>query len=375
MSQYPQPKPSPLTRAKRTDLSSPDFNYSSESLSDEAHAPTPTINPLPNISADTKKNKEKKASVSESDEQSAAITTPTKKKELLLNYVNGVLSKYNKHHKSNDSPRGDSRVRIDPKQIKVGQDGRDYGSQSAFDHYYLNERTKIDENDFDADEEHRTTPIMHNLSNGQPEVTFDPDPVVEKRASKDQTYKQRVYLRQLQPPTPTPIEVQIQEVLIKSEVQLPPIHVRIAAREPRTPSPILIKSDPPRAPLSKPEQDVIFTKYVPGPKSTPQQIIIHRYPDMPPKPKPIIVEQWLPYKPAAKRIINRLLPRETLVSPPRPRNIIISYSKPHVIIELELIRLPVVTIDPHEYQQTTNLFDYRSIVNARSTSDDLRWRI
>ncbi|CAF1157869.1 unnamed protein product, partial [Didymodactylos carnosus] len=104
-------------------------------------------------------------------------------------------------------------------------------------------------------------------------------------------------------------------------------------------------------------------------------VIIHRYPDMPPKPRPIVVEQWLPYKPAPKRIVNRPLPREALLPPPQPRNIIIAYSKPRALIEVELIRLPVVKIDPYEYQQMANQIDYRSITNARSANNDLNWRI
>lgn len=66
---------------------------------------------------------------------------------------------------------------------------------------------------------------------------------------------------------------------------------------------------------------------------------------------PIVVEQWLPYKPAPKRIIKHSLPPEALQSPPAPHNIIISYSKPRALIEVELVRLPVVKIDPQTYEQ------------------------
>jgi hypothetical protein len=66
---------------------------------------------------------------------------------------------------------------------------------------------------------------------------------------------------------------------------------------------------------------------------------------------PIIVEQWLPYKPAPKRIIKHSLPREALQTPPPPHNIIFSYSKPRALIEVELVRLPVVKIDPQTYEQ------------------------
>jgi hypothetical protein len=48
---------------------------------------------------------------------------------------------------------------------------------------------------------------------------LDPDPLYEERESAEQIYKQKVYLRQLQPPTPQPLEIQVQEVLIKPQVQ------------------------------------------------------------------------------------------------------------------------------------------------------------
>ena len=66
---------------------------------------------------------------------------------------------------------------------------------------------------------------------------------------------------------------------------------------------------------------------------------------------PIVVEQWLPYKPAPKRIIKHSLPPEALQTPPPPHNIIVSYTKPRALIEVELVRLPVVKIDPHTYEQ------------------------
>ncbi len=66
---------------------------------------------------------------------------------------------------------------------------------------------------------------------------------------------------------------------------------------------------------------------------------------------PIVVEQWLPYKPAPKRIIKHSLPPEAYQTPPAPHNIIVSYSKPRALIEVELVRLPVVKIDPQTYEQ------------------------
>ncbi len=103
---------------------------------------------------------------------------------------------------------------------------------------------------------------------------MDPNPIREVRESHEKTYKQKVYLRQLQPPTPQPVEIQVQEVLIKPHMQKPPIHVRVGQTEPRTPSPILIKTAPPPAPPSEPTQPIVYNKYLPPPKQPPQQVYI-----------------------------------------------------------------------------------------------------
>jgi hypothetical protein len=107
------------------------------------------------------------------------------------------------------------------------------------------------------------------------ELNLDPNPIYEERESAEQIYKQKVYLRQLQPPTPQPLEIQVQEVLIKTQVQKPPIHIRVGQREPRTPSPIVIKSVPPQPPptVEPDQQPILYNKYVPPPKQPPQQVI------------------------------------------------------------------------------------------------------
>lgn len=104
------------------------------------------------------------------------------------------------------------------------------------------------------------------------ELNLDPNPIIEQRESAEQIYKQKVYLRQLQPPTPQPVEVQVQEVLLPSQGPKPPIHVRVGQREPRTPSPIVIKSTPPKPPPQNSDQPIIYNKYVPPPKQPPQQV-------------------------------------------------------------------------------------------------------
>jgi hypothetical protein len=109
-------------------------------------------------------------------------------------------------------------------------------------------------------------------------------------------------------------------------------------------------------------------------------------------PGPIVVEQWLPYKPAPKRIIKHTLPPEVLRTPPPPHNLIVSYAKPRALIEVELVRLPVVKIDPHTYQQMSaanpqqlsqhpsfqheqNYLSRNRSANALHPSNQFDWRI
>ena len=108
------------------------------------------------------------------------------------------------------------------------------------------------------------------------ELNLDPNPIREVRESDEQVYKQKVYLRQLQPPTPQPVEIQVQEILVQPQIQKPPIHVRVGQREPRTPSPIIIKTAPPEPPPTfESNQPIVYNKYLPPPKQPPQQVIRH----------------------------------------------------------------------------------------------------
>lgn len=132
---------------------------------------------------------------------------------------------------------------------------------------------------------------------------------METQEGGEQVYKQQVYLRQYQPPTPPPVEIEVQEVMVKPQIQRPPIHVHVGPAKnrdaQRTPSPILIKSAPPPPPPPA-EEPVFYNKYIPmESKALPQQvgnprissrisslvrslarqIVIHRYPELPPKPR------------------------------------------------------------------------------------------
>ena len=96
-------------------------------------------------------------------------------------------------------------------------------------------------------------------------MNLDSDPIVETQEGGAQVYKQQVFLRQYQPPTPEPVDIQVQEVPIKPQAQRPPIHVYVGPNrsrdEQRTPSPILIKSaPPPRLPIQN--ESIVYNKYI-----------------------------------------------------------------------------------------------------------------
>ncbi|CAF3379661.1 unnamed protein product [Rotaria sp. Silwood1] len=214
------------------------------------------------------------------------------------------------------------------------------------------------------------------------ELNLDSDPIVETHEADQQVYKQQVYLRQYQPPTPEPIEIQIQEVVVKPIPQRPPIHVYVGPTSDRdaqrTPSPILIKSAPPQ-PEPSSSEPIVYNKYVPVDyKPPPQQIIIHRYPEMPPKPRPIVIEQWLPNKPAPKRVTYRSINRDEFLrsETERQHNRFIEYTKPHTTVELEIVRLPVIKLKPEEY--LNQAVELAQVDNIRSLANDpniLQWRI
>ncbi|CAF0742742.1 unnamed protein product [Rotaria sordida] len=214
------------------------------------------------------------------------------------------------------------------------------------------------------------------------DFNLDSDPIIETREADEQVYKQQVYLRQYQPPTPDPIDIQIQEIIVKPKIQRPPIHVYVGPTQDRdaqrTPSPILIKSAPPQLPPSSGEP-IVYNKYVPLDYKPPrQQIIIHRYPEMPPKPRPIVVEQWLPNKPAPKRVTYRHVNRDELLQSEarQQHNRFIEYTKPHTTVELEIVRLPIIKLKPEEYHGQSN--ELARVDNIRSLANDpniLQWRI
>jgi hypothetical protein len=289
------------------------------------------------------------------------MSTEHSTKASIRNYVQNFIDKRDSELRGasgdDDETQLVSGIDQDSIEINTGDD--------AYSHEKLDKRASSSLTDIDADE-----------------LNLEADPTVETQEGGEQVYKQQVYLRQYQPPTPEPIDIQVQEVVIKPQVQRPPIHVHVGANQnrdtQRTPSPILIKSAPPQ-PLPALNEPLIYNKYIPVDyKPPPQQIIIHRYPKLPPKPRPIVVEQWLPNKPAPKRITYRHVNREEYVQNEieRQRNRFIEYTKPHTTIEVEIVRLPIVKLRPEEYQEQSSepvqLNRVRSIAQDPNT---LNWRI
>lgn len=93
---------------------------------------------------------------------------------------------------------------------------------------------------------------------------------------------------------------------------------------------------------------------------------------------PIVVEQWLPNKPAPKRITYHHVDRDEFIQSEteRQRNRLIEYRKPHTTVEVEIVRLPVIKLDPREYHnRSPELTRLDSIRSSTHNPDVLQWRI
>ncbi len=118
--------------------------------------------------------------------------------------------------------------------------------------------------------------VNENDTSESTNIDLISDPVIEIGEREKQIYKQPLYLRQYQSPTPEPVDIQIREVLVKPRVQQPPVHVYIKPRdEQRTPSPILIQSSPPQLTRSSSNGPIVYNKYIPiHNKPIPRQVDI-----------------------------------------------------------------------------------------------------
>lgn len=208
-----------------------------------------------------------------SDHSRKKSTRKTKKTDSIKSYVTDLLTK-----QTTDDQQP---IDLTQTQMKIQTSSdRPYENISAFRRYQstTNEQRQKPNSSSSTSDEEITDPTLIDQGNEMrdsiSELNLDPNPIREVRESDEQVYKQKVYLRQLQPPTPQPVEIQVQEVLVQPQTQKPPIHVRVGQREQRTPSPIIIKTAPPQPPPEQQSnQPIVYNKYLPPPKQPPQQVI------------------------------------------------------------------------------------------------------
>ncbi|CAF0969627.1 unnamed protein product [Rotaria sp. Silwood1] len=164
-------------------------------------------------------------------------------------------------------------------------------------------------------------------------MRYDPNTrVVQRPAQDDVLYKQRVFVRYLQPPTPP-----VSGAIIVREKQLPPpppeppLVIKRAPPPPPTPPPITIRERPP--PMPPPEGTTVINKVIPPPAKPPRQVIVEQYPQLPPKPQDVIIERWLPVKQRQRRIFYERAP----ANPPTSTGpMIVQYGQPQIRIQREI---------------------------------------
>jgi hypothetical protein len=91
-----------------------------------------------------------------------------------------------------------------------------------------------------------------------------------------------------------------------------------------------------------------------------------------------VIEQWLPNKPPPKRITYRHINRDEFIQNETERkfNRYIEHQKPRAATQIEIIRLPVITLSPKEYEKRSN--ELTQLTHLRSLTHDpniLQWRI
>jgi hypothetical protein len=117
---------------------------------------------------------------------------------------------------------------------------------------------------------------------------------------------------------------------------------------PRTPSPLIVREQPPTPPEYQPAK--VITKTLPPPPAAPRRVIIKRIPPLPAKPRPVIIEKWLPYKTTTERPILYQRAEKTQQIRPIQRNLILQYDPPRVQIKQELQNFGCFRVDPKLYQ-------------------------
>lgn len=117
---------------------------------------------------------------------------------------------------------------------------------------------------------------------------------------------------------------------------------------PRTPSPIIVREEPPIPPQYQPTK--IITKTLPPPSTPSRQVIIKRMPALPAKPRPVIIEKWLPYKTAPERPVIYERAEQSNNTHSSKRNVILQYEPARVRIEQEIQNAGCYRVDPEVYR-------------------------
>jgi hypothetical protein len=123
------------------------------------------------------------------------------------------------------------------------------------------------------------------------QINQDPNPEVIRKKLKPVKVQQEIAVKFLNPPpAPKPGDLIIRE-RVSQLPPAPPVVLRSEGQRAQTPSPIVYREQPPKAPSPVPEQTV----EVQGQPLAPQarKIVFERLPDQPQKPAPILIEKWL----------------------------------------------------------------------------------
>jgi hypothetical protein len=117
---------------------------------------------------------------------------------------------------------------------------------------------------------------------------------------------------------------------------------------PRTPSPYIVREEPPIPPQPQPAK--VITKTLPPLPTPPRRVIIKRVPPLPAKPRPVIIEKWLPYKtPPERPVLYERAEKSNQTSPSR-RNMILQYEPARVRVEQEIQNVGCYRVDPQLYR-------------------------
>ncbi|CAF1236494.1 unnamed protein product [Adineta steineri] len=189
--------------------------------------------------------------------------------------------------------------------------------------------------------------------------------IIQRPSHDDVVYRQRVFVKYLQPPTPP-----VAGAIIVREKQLPqpppdpPLVIKRAPPPPPTPPPVVIRERPPQIP--PPEGTTIINKIIPPPPKPPRQVIIEQFPQLPRKPQDVILEKWLPVPPRQRRIFYERLPAPIVHQPQGP--IVIQHGQPRIHIQRQIVQAPGPQFP---YQQVSSHTDLNQLISPLGVNQQI----